>query len=241
MITISPQTTVGELVRQRPARSRVFEQFKIDYCCGGKTPLVEACDAKGLDTDEVLRQLLLVGHAGTSEMDPDTLGLTELADHIEATHHAELREELPRLEFMTRKVAAVHSENDPRLNEIRDIFAACKEELESHMLKEDQVLFPAIRRLEAGGASSDLPAGTLANMVRMMEHEHDSAGDALELLHELTNGYTPPDWACNTYRAMLDGLAAFERDMHVHVHKENNILFPKAIELEASRQPNGAA
>jgi regulator of cell morphogenesis and NO signaling len=239
VLTISPSTTVGELVRQRPARSRVFEQFKIDYCCGGKTPLEEACAAKGLDTDEVLRSLLLIGHAETPA-DPDSMGLTELADHIEKTHHAYLRAELPRLDFMTRKVAAVHAESEPRLNDIRTVFAACKEELESHMLKEEQILFPMIRQLEAADAPVAFHCGTLANPIRMMEHEHDSAGDALELLRQLTDDYTPPSWACNTYRAMVDALGAFERDMHQHVHKENNILFPKALRLETERQ-GGAA
>lgn len=232
--------TVGELVRENPARSRVFERLSIDYCCGGKVPLLEACRDRGLDPERVAADLAAVDNEPAEPSDdPASMGLAALADHIEATHHASLREELPRLDFMTKKVAQVHGDAEPRLHDIRQTFVACREELEAHMLKEEQVLFPMIRELERAEGSVSFDCGSLANPIRMLEHEHDSAGDALSRFKELTDGYTPPEWACNTYRAMIDGLASFERDMHQHVHKENNVLFPRALELEASRSANG--
>lgn len=228
--------TVGELVRANPARSRVFEHFSIDYCCGGKVPLQEACRNRGLDPEQVATELAAVVDADTAAQtdNPAVMGLTELADHIEATHHTYLRKELPRLDFMTEKVAQVHGDAEPRLREIRQVFVACRQELEAHMLKEERVLFPMIRELEQACGPVNLHCGSLANPIRMMEHEHDQAGDAMSRFKELTDGYVPPEWACNTYRAMVDGLAAFERDMHQHVHKENNVLFPRALGLEAT-------
>lgn len=225
--------TVGELVREIPARSRVFERFSIDYCCGGKVPLHEACRARGLDPEHIEAELARVSTEQAEPNNPSSMGLADLADHIESTHHAYLREELPRLDFLTKKVAQVHGDAEPRLNEIRRVFVACREELESHMLKEERVLFPMIRELERADGPVTFHCGSLANPIRMMEHEHDQAGDAMSRFKELTDGYAPPDWACNTYRAMVDGLAAFERDMHQHVHKENNVLFPRALEVEA--------
>jgi len=241
MTAITPNTTIGELVKSRPALSRVFEELRIDYCCGGKTPLADACAARGLDPDAVLRRLESAEADGPETIDAAAMGLAELADHIVATHHNYLREELPRLDFMTRKVAAVHGDAEPRLHEIRQVFVACRVELDAHTLKEEHVLFPMIRELEQANGPVAFHCGSLANPIRMMEHEHDNAGDALERFRELTDDYTPPDWACNTYRAMIDALAAFERDLHIHVHKENSILFPGAMRLEAERNNNGGA
>lgn len=225
--------TIGELVRENPARSRVFERFSIDYCCGGKVPLHEACRARGLDPQRVEAELARVSVEQAMPDDPASMGLGHLADHIEASHHAYLREELPRLDTLTEKVARVHGDAEPRLNEIRRVFVACRQELEAHMLKEERVLFPMIRELERADGPVTFHCGSLANPIRMMEHEHDQAGDAMSRFKELTDGYAPPDWACNTYRAMVDGLAALEQDMHQHVHKENNVLFPRALEVEA--------
>lgn len=234
MLTLDPTATVGSFVRQKPSRSRVFESLKIDYCCGGKTPLHQACERKGIDAAEVMKQIEASDAAAeTSDLtDADSMTLTELADHIEATHHAYLREELPRLDFMTEKVSRVHGEKDERLFRMREAFVALKAELEPHMMKEEKILFPLIRQLEASQSSSEFHCGSVANPIRQMEHEHDQAGNALEILREVTDGYEPPEWACNTYRAMLDSLQKLEADMHQHVHKENNVLFVKALELE---------
>jgi regulator of cell morphogenesis and NO signaling len=232
----SPLTqTIGELVRDNPARSRVFERFAIDYCCGGKVPLQEACRDRGLDPEQVAAELAVVDAAPVAQAEnPATMGLAALADHIEATHHAYLREELPRLDALTLKVASVHGQMNPSLHEVRECFVECREELEAHMIKEEHVLFPMIRELESPTSCACGTPRSISGPIRMMEAEHESAGGALERMHALTNGYTPPEGACNTYRAMLNGLAAFEHDMHQHVHKENNVLFPRALEHEAT-------
>ncbi len=238
MQTIDIQTTVGELVRQVPSRARVFESHKIDYCCGGKIPLADACQRKGLSPDALLQQLSDLDSASNDQtlIDADAMSLTELANHVEQTHHAYLKEELPRLEFMTEKVTRVHGDNEPRLLKVREAFIALKAELEPHMMKEEQVLFPLIRELEAATSKPEFHCGSVANPIRQMEHEHDHAGDALEIIRTESDDFTPPEWACNTYRAMLDALEELESNMHQHVHKENNVLFPKAIELELQLQ-----
>lgn len=231
--TLTPEKTVGQLVAERPSRSRVFEKLGIDYCCGGKLPLADACSRKGLDAATVLAMLEATeGNAGDAPEGPSPLdmSLTELCDHIERKHHDYLREELPRLEFMTHKVAKVHGENWPWLIELAQVFDALNAELTTHMMKEEQVLFPAIRDLEAGRVPQSSCGSHLEGPISMMEHEHDNAGQALARMNELSGGYQPPEDACNTFRAMLDSLAELEQDMHRHVHKENSILFPKALE-----------
>lgn len=238
-ITQTPtiQTTVGDLVTQRPSRSRAFEKLGIDYCCGGKKPLADVCAAKGIDAHTVLSVLLAAEEeAPTEQRTWSTATLTELADHIEQTHHAYLKRELPRLKTLVRKVAAVHGEHYPWMLEIDGIFAGFAAELASHMMKEEQMLFPLIRSLESGDPAphADRCGPGIANPIRVMEHEHDDAGEALARMRELSAGFTPPPDACNTFRAMLDGLAELEADMHRHVHKENSILFPRALAMEGA-------
>lgn len=228
MNVISTETTVGEIVRAVPARSRLFENLGIDYCCGGKKPLAEACQAKGLDPATVVAMLAALD-AGASDGavgNPDALSLTALCDHIEQVHHEYLRAELPRLDFMTRKVAAVHGDHEPRLREVRDVFEAFNAAMTSHTQEEEAQIFPAIRRLESAGGAG---AAQLKAALGKLESEHDRAGAALARLAELTDNYAPPEWACNTFRALYDGLANLERETHQHVHKENNVLFPRAL------------
>lgn len=236
METTMIEKTVGELVSERPGRSRVFEEFGIDYCCGGKRPLAEACSKKGVDIDEVLRGLAQADETTVKEdaTDFSTMALDELADHIVSTHHSYLTRELPRLEGMSAKVAKVHGGSDARLADLAQVVASLSAELRSHMMKEEEILFPIIRELEHADTLPSMHCGSIANPIRMMESEHDSAGDALEDARRLTDGYAPPEWACNTYRALLDGLHDLELDLHVHIHKENNILFPRALEREAA-------
>jgi regulator of cell morphogenesis and NO signaling len=166
------------------------------------------------------------------EVDAATMSLTQLADHIEATHHAYLKEELPQLIEKADRVAYKHGWRDPRLPAVAATVHALAAEMFNHMAKEEQILFPLVRELERDGAISH-PCGSVANPIRQMEEEHDSAGSALARLRELTDGFTPDGESCNTHRAMLAALAQLESDMHTHVHKENNVLFPRAIALEA--------
>jgi len=234
------QTTVGQLVTERPGRARIFEAFGIDYCCGGKRPLVDAIREKGVDQQTILSVLAAFDEqAPRTEREWSAATLTELADHIEQTHHAYLKQELPRLEFLVNKVANRHGGHTPTLVELADVFNAFKAELQSHMWKEEHVLFPLCRQLDGASAPQQFHCGTVENPITVMIREHDDAGDALKRMRALTNGYTPPIDACNTYRALLDSLRELEQDMHRHVHKENSILFPKTLQKEA--QLAGAA
>ena len=237
MTALETSNTVGEFVARHPGLSRVFEEAGIDYCCGGRRPLEEACREKGIDPVAMLATLEESSKAAAQASDVDAAGmsLTELVDHIEQTHHQYLREEFPRLDRMTARVATVHGDKEPRLLQIREAFVAMAAELTSHMMKEEQILFPMCRQLEAGDSTAASHCGSIANPIQQMESEHAQAGSALETLRELTDGYSPPDWACNTYRAMFDGLAQLERDLHVHIHKENNVLFLRAIEMERTQ------
>lgn len=227
------EATVGQLVVERPSRARVFERLGIDYCCGGKLPLREACQRKHLDYDAVLTELEQEQAAPSeSARNWAAASLTELCDHIEQTHHAYLKEELPRLEFLTKKVAARHGDNRPALLEIQELFAALKVEMEDHMMKEERIFFPYCRTLDAAVELPPTRCGGAASPIEVLTREHEDAGDALVQFRALTGNYTCPQDACNTFRAMYDGLQHLERDMHEHVHKENNILFPRAIQRE---------
>lgn len=227
--------TVGELVARQPALSRVFEEVGVDYCCGGKRPLAEACRQKGLDPAAVAARLEQeAARLDDNEyVDAAAMTLTELADHIQATHHAYLKQELPRLAQLTAKVSKVHGAKDSRLSQLARIYSEFAADLSAHMMKEEQILFPMIRQIDAANHPLSFHCGSIANPIGQMEREHHGAGDALEQFRSLTDDYTPPADACNTWRAMIDGLARLERDMHQHVHKEDNVLFPRAMAREA--------
>ncbi len=235
MNSIDTDRTVGELVAERPSNSRIFEDYGIDYCCGGKESISRACARNGIPTDEILEKLKLADTALPQEDSPDyaSMKLDALVEHIVSTHHAYLNRELPRLQKMSKKVAKVHGDKDDRLGELEGVVRALAEELLMHMMKEEQVLFPVIRQLAQTDSPSETHFGTIGNPIRAMEADHEIAGNALDTMRKLTDNYTPPDWACNTYRALLDGLRELELDLHQHIHKENNILFPRALELEA--------
>jgi regulator of cell morphogenesis and NO signaling len=227
------ETPVGQLVAERPSRSRVFERWGLDYCCGGKKPLNRACSEKQVDIDAVVRDLLDADKtAAATETTWTDASLASLCDHIVDTHHAYLREALPRLATLIEKVALAHGAQRPQLALLEQVFRAFRAELELHMMKEEQILFPFIKHLEGSGEPPSMFCGSVHNPIRVMEHEHDSAGAALAEIRVLTDDFQPPAGACNTYLAMLDGLAELEADMHKHVHLENNILFPRATTLE---------
>lgn len=236
MSALNKNSTVAQWVCEHPQTARVFEEWQLDYCCGGNTALLNACETKKLNADEIMTQLARVvanpQQESTENWTVETL--TSLCNHIQQTHHEFLRQELPRLTALLEKVVAAHGVNHAELRELQQVFAVLRSELEPHMFKEEQILFPAIREMEQGAHRPSYCFGTVANPIRMMEHEHDAAGNALAQMRELTNGFVAPPDACNTYRVMLDSLHALERDMHQHVHKENNILFPRAQELETS-------
>ena len=242
MSTLNAESTVAQWVAERPRTADVFEELKVDYCSEGAVPLSQACEAKQLDTSTVLSRLNEAGSGGGQNREENWLGsgLGELCDHIEATHHAYLRSALPRLTERIAKVVAAHGANHPKLRELQQVFSALRAELEPHMMKEEQILFPAIRQLESASLRPEFPFGTVADPIGMMEHEHDVAGKALAQIRALTDDFQPPDDACNTYRVMLDSLQTLERDLHQHIHKENNILFPRSLQLNAKSHPREA-
>jgi regulator of cell morphogenesis and NO signaling len=222
-MTITGQTAVGSVATQHPLTTRVFARHGIDFCCGGGRPLSEACEARGVDTEAVLAELAdEIQGRSAEETRWDERPMTELIDHIVATFHVPLREELPRLEAMARKVYDVHGDKDPeRLKTILETVGALKAELLLHMGKEEEVLFPMIAAGQGRMAMAP---------VSVMEAEHAGAGEMLRRLSELTDQYTPPPEACNTWRALWAGLEDLETAMHIHIHLENNILFPRALE-----------
>lgn len=232
MNSLTLNASVGDWVTQKPGTARIFESFGVDYCCGGKKTLQQACQEQQLDAGQVLEQLLAVQPGGGEVRNWGEAPLAELCDHIEQTHHVFLKTELPRLTAIIAKVAQVHGAGHPELASLPAVFADLRADLEPHMFKEEQILFPAIRSLESQTDAPQFPMGQLAHPVRVMEQEHDYAGECLTKIRRLTDDYRVPADACNTYRVMLESLRELEADMHRHVHKENNILFPRALEAE---------
>jgi regulator of cell morphogenesis and NO signaling len=234
--------TVRDIAVGSLAAVRVFEKFGIDYCCGGKRPLADVCKEKGYDTALIQRELdAAMAYAGPAERDWTTASLSELIQHIVSTHHEYLRRELPAIETRLEKVYRVYNERyGPTLTGLPEVFAGLKNELDTHIIKEEMILFPAIARYEAAvNAGQPLPStpfGTVSNPIHMMEDEHESAGRALVQIREITKNFEVPEYACVTFRALMSGLDELERDLHMHIHLENNVLFPRAEKLEVSHR-----
>lgn len=226
-----PNRTLGDLVTERPGAARVLERYGLDYCCGGGATLAEACTEHGVDLAAVTADLDRVEHAPA----PDWASMTasELAEHIVETHHAYLREELPRLSSLAEKVAGVHGTLHPELYEVRRTFELLKDDLLPHLVKEERVLFPAVAELERADQMPWFPFGSARGPISIMLTEHDTVGELLEQLRRLTDGYTVPEGGCGSYRSLYSGLEAVERDTHLHVHKENNVLFPAVVRMES--------
>ena len=234
--------TVRELALEIPAATRVFEKFGIDYCCGGKRSLQDACEAANLPVDDVLESLQSVATSGNMNQNESKWGagpLTDLIAHITNKHHKYTREEIARLGPLFERVCSAQGRNHRELFEAQEKFRSLARELSTHMMKEEVVLFPYIERMEEARTEGQpiLPAPfvTVQNPVSIMIHEHDSAGDLLRSLRAMTNGYNPPPEACLSYKTLYSALEEFERDLHQHIHLENNILFPRAIEMERGR------
>lgn len=238
-MSLTTSKTVREVAAENPAAARVFEKFRIDYCCGGGQSLEQACDRAQVSIDQVLDSLEMAEEeARNAQQDRDWQKepLSELAAHIQRTHHKYTREEIVRLRALLAKVCSVHGKNHPELHEIQATFIGLANELTTHLMKEEMVLFPYIVRMEESVIQNETvvpgPFGTVQNPVAMMEHEHDSAGDALRAMREKSSEYSAPADACVSYRTLYQALAAFEADLHQHIHLENNILFPRAIAME---------
>jgi regulator of cell morphogenesis and NO signaling len=230
--------TVRDLAVENPAATRVLERFGIDYCCGGGKSLREACAAANIAAEELVDSLKAADQGKNSNGNKDWKVelLSDLIDHIVETHHAYTREELQRLEPLLAKVCSIQGQRHPELIRIRQLFGGLSQELTMHMMKEEQVLFPYISRMEEAVLERRpiMPPmfGTVRNPVQMMIQEHDDAGQALHEMRELSEGYTPPQDACVSFQTLYRALDEFERDLHQHIHLENNILFPRSVEME---------
>jgi regulator of cell morphogenesis and NO signaling len=230
------QATVGDIVAADFRTAAVFEQFGIDFCCGGRRSLPDACRAASADPAVVVRALDALPPPATGDDDVTRWPVDRLINHILVAHHAYVRSALPTIARYLAKLNDVHGAQHPELARVATIFEQVGGELEQHMFKEEQILFPYVRDLGAqAGQPCGVrisPFGTVENPIRMMEREHREAADGLRLIRELTGGYTPPADGCTTYSVCLAELEHFERDLHRHVHLENNVLFPKAVEFE---------
>jgi len=228
--------TVGDIVATDFRTAAIFEGFGIDFCCGGRRSLVDACSQANVDAEAVVDALRALAPAAGDD-DAACWAVDRLIDHIVDTHHAYVRDALPRIGRHLEKLASAHGDRHPELAIVVRTFGELGAGLTQHMSKEEQILFPYVRdlaqqaRRACGGAIS--PFGTVQNPIRMMEREHRDAAEGLETIRELTNGYTAPADGCRTYSVTMQELAEFERDLHRHVHLENNVLFPRAIELES--------
>lgn len=229
------RTKIGDIVLDFPATMRVFEALNVDYCCGGHRSLAEACAHAGRDLPEVLLKLDGLQACVPCATDPgvwQTAPLTDLIAHIEATHHAFTRSELARVAPLMAKVLQVHGEHHPELARIAQCFEAMDADLKPHLEKEEQILFPFVRNLEAGRRSVDCCFGTVQNPIRAMQNEHEQVGDILRELRTLTRDYTAPEDACGSFRSLYMGLRNLEEDLHLHIYLESHLLFPRAIAME---------
>ncbi|USN45382.1 MAG: iron-sulfur cluster repair di-iron protein [Candidatus Woesearchaeota archaeon] len=227
---------ISELVTEDYRTASIFKKHGIDFCCGGKITLTKACEQKGINKTEIIEEIKKLNKEESKTNKPEDLELDSLAEHIVNKHHTYVRKRIPEIEPFLTKLVRVHGEKHPELQKTRKIFNEIKDELTTHMQKEESILFPYIKKLvqekKEGNTIPQSPFGTIKNPIQMMEQEHEQAGNGFKEIRTITNNLIPPEDACNTYRVTFSMLAEFEDDLHRHIHLENNVLFPKAIELE---------
>jgi regulator of cell morphogenesis and NO signaling len=227
---------VADLARERPATIRVFQRHRIDFCCGGKRSLAEAAERSGVALEPLLTELRVALSTGAGDSRTLPESLADLGKLIVGRYHVALRGELPRLVQMANRVEKVHGDEMPTvLPPLASAVRALAAELDSHMREEEEGVFPAIERLERDGGTAGLSAAELERLVAAREDEHVVAGGLLAQMRELSGGFAPPEWACNTFRGLYHGLAELETELHEHIHLENNVLFPRALEMATRR------
>jgi regulator of cell morphogenesis and NO signaling len=231
------EKTLAEIVTDNIRSAIIFEEAGLDFCCKGKRSLKDACSEKNIDVQKIVNELANLSDSDKGTQNVNDWQLDFLVDNIMNNHHQYIRRMIPVISLHTDKVASVHGQNHPETLQIADLFLSVRDELEGHMMKEERVLFPQIKQMVLNQKENSQfyppPFGTIQNPIRMMEYEHTSAGDALQQIRELSNNYSFPEDACNTFKALYSELKEFEEDLHKHIHLENNILFPKSITLEA--------
>lgn len=239
---ITENSRVADIITKYPKVRTLLEELSIDYCCGGKQSLKDACQKAGQAWQSVIEKLEEAIHQSNSETgqtkDWTKVSLTELAEHIIHTHHAYLRAQFPRMETLVNKVYNAHKINHGEmLQKLEKVLGNLRMDIEMHLAKEEQILFPLIKEMDAFSAGQDhrptVHCGTVKNPIRQMEFEHDTAGSLLVQMRNITGDYTLPEDACQSFRALYDGLWELEKDLHEHIHLENNILFPRSIQLES--------
>lgn len=234
-LAIESEASIGGIAAKHPRSLGVFEKFRLDFCCRGERTLQQACEAAGANLEDVVQALReLPASADGNDRDWTAATMTELADHIEATHHAFAREAFDRLAVLVPKVARHHGAAHPELFEIERVVARLREEMLDHMIREDRVLFPWLRRLESKTSILSGPPWSVKRPIDCMVHDHEEVGRMLASIRGLTNGFSTPPGACGSYQAMVGLLRDLEADTHVHIHKENSILFPAGIKAEAA-------
>lgn len=234
---IDNQSNIGKIVAENYKAAAVFKQYGIDFCCNGNRTIESACRKKQIDEEQLLAELQeAVTQKGTGEIDFKSFPLDLLADYIEKTHHRYVERKIREITPYLRRIVEVHGDNHPELLVVEQLFQQSAGDLTAHMKKEELMLFPTIRRLVqsqlSGRTTPETAPGSIAEMVARMEQDHEAEGDRFRHISELTDQYNPPADACNTYRVTFSLIDEFEEDLHRHIHLENNILFPKAIELE---------
>lgn len=233
---LTPERTVADYVTENIKASHIFKKYGIDFCCGGGISLEKACADKGVEYSQLLEELQNLDITEKKGVRFNDLPINELIDYIVEKHHKYVEANIGLLIQYSSKVAKVHGTNSPELIEVNKLFQKVAGELASHLKKEELILFPFIKKMliaEREGTSINIPHfSTVENPIKMMEDEHEEAGNIFKEIARITNNYTPPAHACNTYRALFDKLDEFEQDLHQHIHLENNILHPKALKLE---------
>ncbi|PNQ72476.1 iron-sulfur cluster repair di-iron protein [Hanstruepera neustonica] len=228
---------IGDYVAADYRTAAVFSKYKIDFCCNGGRTIDEACQKKGINSNQLLDELnSVLNNKGDQAIDYKSWPLDLLIDYIEKKHHRYVEEKIPVLKQFLDKLCRVHGERHPELLKINELFTASAGELAAHMKKEELILFPFIKKMvqaQLRNSVIETPHfGTVDNPIAMMKHEHDNEGERFRQIADLTDNYNPPSDACNTYRVTFAMLDEFEKDLHLHIHLENNILFPQAIKLE---------
>lgn len=231
------QKQIGQFVAEDFRTAAVFSKYGIDFCCKGDRTIEEVCQKNSIDTDELLGKLLEISISKNQQsIDYKSWPLDLLADYIEKKHHRYVEEKTPIIRQFLDKLCKVHGQNHPELFEVTALFIGSSKELAAHMKKEELILFPFIKKMvkaQLEGSQLQSPQfGKVENPIAMMKQEHENEGERFRQVSDLTDNYTPPSDACNTYKVTIAMLEEFEKDLHLHIHLENNILFPKAIKLE---------
>lgn len=228
---------IAQFVAEDYRTAAVFSKYKIDFCCNGNRSIQEACEKKGIDSAILIDELhSVLSVKGEQSIDYKSWPLDLLIDYIEKKHHRYIEEKTPILQQFLNKLCRVHGERHPELHKINELFTASVGDLASHLKKEELILFPFVKKLVAAKLKQTAVESpqfqTVENPIETMMQEHDNEGERFREIAELTNNYNPPADACNTYRVAFAMLEEFEKDLHLHIHLENNILFPRAIKLE---------